>query len=160
MAIHQSLIFMPDGAPCHQSKIFKQFLTKNHIKILDWPGNSLDLSLIENLWFKMKDLVSQKHPGFSSELVKIIKEVWVKEISGEYCESLIYNMLQQLQAVIELVEDTQSTKNVCIYIINIVIYMFPSFSHNIIAIYFSSLYQNNFFVGKALHFRVVRYFCT
>ena len=101
MAIHQSRIFMHDGAPCHQSKIFKQFLTENHIKILDWPGNSPDLSLIENLWFKMKDLVSQKHPGSSSELVKVIKEVWVKEISGEYCESLIYSMPQQLQAVID-----------------------------------------------------------
>ena len=37
----------------------------------------------------MKNLVSQKHPGFSSELVKVIKEVWVKEILGEYCKSLI-----------------------------------------------------------------------
>ena len=27
-----------------------------------------------------------------------------------------------------------------------------------IAIYFSSLHQNNFFVGKAIHFRVVQYF--
>ena len=75
-------------------------MTENHIKILDWPGNSPDLSLIKNLWFKMKDLVSQKHPGPSSELVKIIKEVWVKEISGEYCKFLIYSMPQQLQAVI------------------------------------------------------------
>ena len=100
MAVHQLLIFMHDGAPCHQSKIVKQFLTENHIKILDWPGNSSDLSLIENLWFKMKDLVSQKHSGSSSELVKVIKEVWVKEISGEYYEFLIYSMPQQLQAVI------------------------------------------------------------
>ena len=35
LAIYQSLIFMHDGAPCHQSKIVKQFLTENHIKILD-----------------------------------------------------------------------------------------------------------------------------
>ena len=35
MAIHQLLIFMHDGAPCHQSKIVKQFLTENYIKILD-----------------------------------------------------------------------------------------------------------------------------
>ena len=91
MVIHQSLIFMHDVAPCHQSKIVKQFLTENHIKILNWPGNSPDLSLIENLWFKMKNLVSQKNPGSSSELGKVIKEVWVKEIS-EYCESLIFSM--------------------------------------------------------------------
>ena len=92
MTIHQSFIFMHDGAPDHWSKIFQEFLTENQIKILDWPGNSPDLSLIEKLWFKMKDLVSQKHPGSSSELVKVIKEVWVKEILGEYCESLIYSM--------------------------------------------------------------------
>ena len=40
MAIHQSLIFMHDGAPCHRSKIVKQFLTENHSKILDSCGNS------------------------------------------------------------------------------------------------------------------------
>ena len=78
--------------------------------------------------------------------------MWVKEISGEYCESLMYSMPHQLQALIDACGGHQSTKNVCIY-------MFPSFSCNIIAIYFSSLYQNNFFVGKAIHFRVVRYFC-
>ena len=52
----------------------------------------------------MKDLVSQKHPGSSSKIVKVIKEVWVKEISGKYCKSLIYNMPQQLQAVIDACE--------------------------------------------------------
>ena len=101
MAVHQSLIFMHNGAPCHQSKIVKHFLTENHIKILDWPGNNPDFSLIENLLFKMKDLVSQKYSGSSSELVKVIKEVWVEEISRKYCEFLIYSMPQQLQAVID-----------------------------------------------------------
>ena len=55
MAIHQSLIFIYDGAPCHRSKIIKQFFTENHIKILDWSGNSLDLNPIKNLRTKMKD---------------------------------------------------------------------------------------------------------
>ena len=49
MAIHQSLIFMRDGAPCHQPKIVKQYFTENHIKILDWPGNSPGLNPIKNL---------------------------------------------------------------------------------------------------------------
>ena len=49
----------------------------------------------------MKNLVSQKHTGSSSELVKVIKEVWVKEISGEHGESLIYSMPHQLQAVVD-----------------------------------------------------------
>ena len=49
--------------------------------VFKWNGITLKC-------FKM----SQKHPGSSSELVKVIKEVWVKEISGEYCESFIYSM--------------------------------------------------------------------
>ena len=101
MPIHQSLIFMHDGAPCLWSKIVKQFLTENHIKILDWLGNSPNLNPIENLWSKMKNLVSQKQPGSSSELVKVIKEMWVKEISGKHFESLIYSMPHRLQAVID-----------------------------------------------------------
>ena len=48
MAIHQLLIFMHDSAPCHQLKILKQFLTENHIKILNWPGNSINLNPIKN----------------------------------------------------------------------------------------------------------------
>ena len=58
MAIHHSLNFMHDGVPCLWSKIVKQFLTENHIKILDWPGNNPDLNPVENVWSKMKNLVS------------------------------------------------------------------------------------------------------
>ena len=47
MAIHQSLVFMHDDAPYHRSKIVTQFLTENHIKILDWPGNSPNLNPIK-----------------------------------------------------------------------------------------------------------------
>ena len=73
MAIHQSLIFMHDGAPSHWSKIVKQFLTENHIKILDCPGNSPNLNPIENLRSKIKDFVSQRQPGSSSELKSLHK---------------------------------------------------------------------------------------
>ena len=62
MAIHQSLVFMYDVAPYHRSKIVTQFLTKNHIKILDWPENSPNLNPIKNLWSKVKNLISQKQP--------------------------------------------------------------------------------------------------
>ena len=115
MAIHQLLNFMHDGAPCLQSKIVKQFLTKNHIKKLDWTGNNPDLNPIKNLWSKMKNLVSQKQQGSFLELVKIIKEVWVKKISEKYCESLTYIMPHQLQAVIDACGgDTKYLK--CMYL--------------------------------------------
>ena len=88
-------------------KIVKQFLIENHIKILDWPANRPNLNPIENLWCKIKNLVSKKQPESFSELVKVITEVWVKEISGEYCESLIYSISRQLQAVIDAQKHTK-----------------------------------------------------
>ena len=159
MAIHQSLIFMHDGALCHWSKIVKQFLTENHITILHSSGNSPNLNPIKNLWCKKKDLISQKQPVSSSKLIKVIKEVWVKEISGKIVNPSYTICLIDCKLLLMLMKETQSTKNVCIYVINIIIYMFPSFSYDMIAIYFSLLHQNSFFVEKAINFRMVRYFC-
>ena len=49
----------------------------------------------------MKNKVSEKQPASGAELVKVIKEVWVKEISKEYCQSLIDSMPRRIEAVIK-----------------------------------------------------------
>ena len=45
--------------------------------------------------------VSEKRPSSGEELVKVIKEVWVKEISKECCQSLIGSILRRMEAVIK-----------------------------------------------------------
>ena len=101
MAIHKTTIFMQDGAPCHRSKVVKEFLMKNRVKVLDWPGNSPDLNPIENLWSQMKDLVAEKQPPSAAALVAAIKDVWVKEIKNDYCASLVASVPRRLQAVMD-----------------------------------------------------------
>ena len=80
LQVHNCQMFMQDGAPCHRSKVAKNFLDSN-IDLLEWPGNSPDLNPIENLCTNMKNKVSEKRSLSGAELAKAIKEVWVKEIS-------------------------------------------------------------------------------
>ena len=88
MEIHHCTIFMHDGAPCHKSRLEQQFLDSQHIKVLDWPGNSPDLNPNENLRAIMKAKVFEKQPLSLEALRKMIKEVWVHEISPHYCLTL------------------------------------------------------------------------
>ena len=100
-AVHNCTVFMQDGAPCHRSKVATTFLAKNRIKVLDWPGNIPDFNPIENLWTNLKDKVAERQPARAKDLVKVIKEVWVKEISQEYYRNLVCSMPRRLQDVIK-----------------------------------------------------------
>ena len=101
LQVHNCQIFMQDGTPCHHSKVAKNFLDSNNINLLKWPGNSPNLNPIKNLWTNMKNKVSEKQPLSGAELVKPIKEVWVKEIFKDYCQSLIESMPRRIKAVIK-----------------------------------------------------------
>ena len=48
----------------------------------------------------MKNKVDEKHPSSAKDLVKVIEEVWVKEISQEFCRNLVHSMPRRLQEVI------------------------------------------------------------
>lgn len=101
MTVHNCEIFMQDGAPCHRSKIVNEFLKQKKIKTLDWPGNSADLNPIENLWSSLKDKVADRQPSNEKDLEKAIKDVWVREISAEYCKRLVDSMPRRLLAVLK-----------------------------------------------------------
>ena len=68
--------------------------------VTDWPGNSLGLSLIENLWGIVKRQVRQCTPSTTNEL-KAVMEAFSGEVSCEYCQSLVTSMLRCIAAVIE-----------------------------------------------------------
>ena len=50
LEIKETAIFQHDCAPCHVAKSVTQWLQDNSVKTLPWPGNSPDLSPIEDMW--------------------------------------------------------------------------------------------------------------
>ena len=49
-----------DSAPGQKARKVTRYVEQKQINILEWPGNSPDLNLIENCWHKIKKLCLKK----------------------------------------------------------------------------------------------------
>lgn len=71
--------FMQDGAPCHKSRSTLQYLDNNGICLLsDWPPQSPDINIIENLWSIIKYKVSKYYTKSAEDLWNVIQKEWLE----------------------------------------------------------------------------------
>lgn len=69
--------FIQDGAPCHRAKNTINFLEDQKILYMsDWPAQSPDINIIENMWYILKEKVRARHPKTRIELWQYIVEEW------------------------------------------------------------------------------------
>ena len=95
--------FQHDNAKPHTAKITKQFLIDKNIRVMDWPPQSPDLNLIENLWHIIKHRIrkSTRKPKSLSDLERHVNNCWNNDdIILEYCQRLIKSMLRRVAACI------------------------------------------------------------
>ncbi|MBW0474816.1 hypothetical protein O181_014531 [Austropuccinia psidii MF-1] len=75
-ANREELTLMEDGTPIHTSLASQQWCQDHQIQTFAWPPSSPDLNPIENLWYKMKfvvtNLFNPKTMEDSSEAIHIV----------------------------------------------------------------------------------------
>ena len=52
-------IFQHDNCPSHKANIINQWFNDNNINVINWPVQSPDLSIIENIWVEMEILLTR-----------------------------------------------------------------------------------------------------
>ncbi len=70
-------IFQHDSAPAHTAKSTKSWLNDHGVGVLDWPANSPDLNLIENIWGIVKRKMRNKRPKNADELKATAKIITI-----------------------------------------------------------------------------------
>ena len=99
LKIGRGRVFQHDNDPKHTAKAIKEWLKKKHIKVLQWPSQSLDLNPIENLWKELKLRVAKRQPRNHKDLERICKEEWTK-IPPKICANLLKNYNKCLTSVL------------------------------------------------------------
>ncbi len=93
-------IFQQDLAPANTAKSTKSWLNDHGVGVLDWPANSPDLNLIENLGGIVKRKMRNKIPKNADEPKATVKETWAS-IPPQQCHKLITSTPRRIEAVIK-----------------------------------------------------------
>lgn len=94
--------FQHDIAPAHNARTTHEFLRAHGIKKLEWPGNSPDLNIIENLWATVAARV-RAHPTMprnTEELWNRIHNAW-NSITIDELRKLYRSINSRLKEVAE-----------------------------------------------------------
>lgn len=93
-------IFQDDNAPVHRSRATKTFMEDNHINTMEWPAQSPDINIIENLWLKIKRKIEQSVHGITSveQLYEKIFSIWTR-FDCETIQNLYRSLPSRIAAV-------------------------------------------------------------
>ena len=94
-----NVTFMHNNARPHSAAITRQFLATNNVNVSDWPANSPNLNLIEQVWEKLGQHVSKKSCNTHvNDLSKKSCNTHVNDLSKKSCNTHVNDLAAALQA--------------------------------------------------------------
>ena len=95
-------ILMHDGAPCHRLVSIQLYLERKKIcYISDWPPQSPDFNIIENMWSVLKRNVAKRFPNTIEELWEVATKEWYR-IDVVYIKNLYASISRRIDVVTKL----------------------------------------------------------
>lgn len=97
---HSRYLLQQDGAPAHRSSATTNFLVEKCVRMVpEWPSQSPDLNIIENLWAKLKYELRQASCSNVNELFAAATEIWNK-IPLSMIQNLYQSLPRRMNAVV------------------------------------------------------------
>ena len=95
--------FVHDNAPVHVSAETSKWFDDNGLKASDWPPQSPDLNIIENVWRYLKlELAKKRHAIITKDMLWAeILEVW-NNIPGDFISGLYESLPYRIKEVIKM----------------------------------------------------------
>lgn len=92
------LIFQQDNAPAHRSRVVQEWLREKNIECLDWPPQSPDLNIIENVWNILKYELRSQIFETEDQLWEEIQRLW-RRIPWDTIDRLYQSMPRRIHAL-------------------------------------------------------------
>lgn len=93
-------VILEDGAPAHAAKVTNSWYQNNGVvKIPDFPPNSPDLNIMENVWKLLGDKVAARSATNLDELWTALQEEW-SNLSMKIIKKIIRSVPDRLDAVV------------------------------------------------------------
>jgi hypothetical protein len=93
-----------DGDSKHTSNLVQHYLRDNTPRYTnknEWPPNSPDLSIIENVWSVMDTELRKKNIRTAAGLKRAIRRIWNDKITQSYIQTLYDSLPRRWQAVLD-----------------------------------------------------------